>query len=412
MKLLQIIITFCVCVIGSQTKGPLVLTPYLEKNQIQQAQQAAKVKNQKLFGNVVSYSGYFTVNKKFNSNTFFWFFPSEKGNWTENPILLWLNGGPGSTSMFGVGYSFTNKGGRPSTLWGFGEDLYNALTQFFQLFPKLKKCDFYLTGESYAGKYLSALGYQIDQRNVNASSKINLKGVIIGNGFFYPKYSVSKINELVYSLGLLDEYQKIQVDVLKRLTLISIDLKQWVTASKLALQLNKLLIDFTGFSSIYNIAYPKGTTTEQEGFMNKFVQREDVKKAIHTENVTFNVYNFQVNVMDYLDNLMQDVTPWIEHLLNKYPVLFYNGHWDILASYTGTTAALRSLDFRGSQQYRNATRQKWYVNQELAGYIKKGGNLVEVLIRNAGHMAPTDQPLWTLKLITNFIANYSVVCTS
>jgi len=51
-----------------------------------------------------------------------------------------------------TGYSFTrsNDGyARNETV--VGEDLYNALLQFFQLFPDLQKNEFYVTGESYAG---------------------------------------------------------------------------------------------------------------------------------------------------------------------------------------------------------------------------------------------------------------------
>ena len=36
-------------------------------------------------------------------------------------------------------------------------------------------------------------------------------------------------------------------------------------------------------------------------------------------------------------------------------------------------------------------------SHELAGFIKKGGNLRLVLVRNAGHSVPTNQPLWALR---------------
>lgn len=38
-----------------------------------------------------SYAGYFTVNKEYNSNLFFWFFPAEV-NTDDAPVLLWLQG--------------------------------------------------------------------------------------------------------------------------------------------------------------------------------------------------------------------------------------------------------------------------------------------------------------------------------
>lgn len=40
---------------------------------------------------IESYAGYFTVNKQYNSNIFFWFFPAMK-NPDDAPVLLWLEG--------------------------------------------------------------------------------------------------------------------------------------------------------------------------------------------------------------------------------------------------------------------------------------------------------------------------------
>lgn len=50
-------------------------------------------------------------------------------------------------------------------------------------------------------------------------------------------------------------------------------------------------------------------------------------------------------------------------------------------------------------------RYEWYVEKELAGYVKQAGNLTEVLVRNAGHMVPTDQPKWAWDLISRFTRN-------
>jgi vitellogenic carboxypeptidase-like protein len=135
------------------------------------------------------HSGFFTIDSTANSNTYFVFSKSLDGN-QDAPILLWLQGGPGASSMFGLfteigpfninanmsvepralswnqnyhlliidnplgtGFSFTDSAAAMATnQTTVGHDLYLALSQFFELFPTLRKNDFYVTGESYAGK--------------------------------------------------------------------------------------------------------------------------------------------------------------------------------------------------------------------------------------------------------------------
>ncbi|KAH6919843.1 hypothetical protein HPB50_029171 [Hyalomma asiaticum] len=106
------------------------------------------------------------------------------------PVVLWLQGGPGGSSLFGLfvehGPYLVAKGGVPElreTTWaqrysmiyidnpvgaGFsftehddgyarnqedvGRELHEALQQFFTLFDEYAANDFYATGESYAGE--------------------------------------------------------------------------------------------------------------------------------------------------------------------------------------------------------------------------------------------------------------------
>lgn len=55
---------------------PLFLTPLIESGKINEARKEATVEHNEI-GAVSSYSGYFTVNKEYNSNLFFWFFPAQ-----------------------------------------------------------------------------------------------------------------------------------------------------------------------------------------------------------------------------------------------------------------------------------------------------------------------------------------------
>jgi vitellogenic carboxypeptidase-like protein len=173
-----------------------------------------------------SFSGYLTVNKDYNSNMFFWFFPAQNGNKPDTPVMLWLQGGPGASSLFGLftevgpiyidgnnniqlrpvtwnknyhllfidnpvctGYSFTsNDSGYARSQDDVARDLYSALTQFFQIYTDYANNPFIVTGESYAGKYVPSITYKIHVENQNPQVKvrINLAGLSMGNGWTDP----------------------------------------------------------------------------------------------------------------------------------------------------------------------------------------------------------------------------------
>ena len=74
-----------------------------------------------------------------------------------------------------------------------GADLLAALSQFFELFPGERANPLYVTGESYAGKYVPACAYAIHARNAQLPplKRINLQGISIGDGAFAPEVQLS-----------------------------------------------------------------------------------------------------------------------------------------------------------------------------------------------------------------------------
>jgi hypothetical protein len=84
----------------------------------------------------------------------------------------------------GVGFSYS---GHPEdySKWNddkTADDTYHFLLNFFEKYPQFANHEFYISGESYAGHYIPTLAYRIDQGNLAAKQKINLKGMLIGNG--------------------------------------------------------------------------------------------------------------------------------------------------------------------------------------------------------------------------------------
>lgn len=61
--------------IGTIDSKPLFLTPYIESGQLDKGRRLSEVNG--LTGlDLESYSGFLTVNKTYDSNMFFWFFPA------------------------------------------------------------------------------------------------------------------------------------------------------------------------------------------------------------------------------------------------------------------------------------------------------------------------------------------------
>jgi len=164
------------------------------------------------------YSGY--LEGESGNYLHYWFVESQ-GDPTSDPLVLWLNGGPGCSSLdglleengpihidqdgnpylnpyawntaanviylespVGVGFSYSDSGDYSST----DDDTvslnnYLALQSFFAEYPEYYSRDFYIAGESYGGIYVPTLAVRV----LNGDLPINFVGIAIGNGMLsYP----------------------------------------------------------------------------------------------------------------------------------------------------------------------------------------------------------------------------------
>lgn len=161
------------------------------------------------------FSGYLTGSE--GKQLHYWFTESSN-NPVDDPVVLWMNGGPGCSSLLGL---FTELG--PYRMNPDGETLseniyawntvanvlyleapacvglsydtndncttnddetalsnYNALKDFFlNKFPEYRENDFYITGESYAGIYVPTLAVNVLEGQ--GDFNINLQGFAVGN---------------------------------------------------------------------------------------------------------------------------------------------------------------------------------------------------------------------------------------
>uniref|UniRef100_A0A146L0Q8 Venom serine carboxypeptidase n=1 Tax=Lygus hesperus TaxID=30085 RepID=A0A146L0Q8_LYGHE len=418
---------------------PLILTPYLKGNRREEGKKAARVPD--ILPGVESYSGFFTVNEKYDSNMFFWFFPTETGQ-KDAPVILWLQGGQGVSSLVGTfmengpfrlldgptairntyywsenlnvlyidnpvgaGFSFTkNDSGFPDSLEEVGEDLYSAVVQFFDLFPEYEKNEFFIAGESYGAKYVTALARRI-HKDTAKPTKMNLVGISIGNGWIDPLRMVDYSNYL-WNLGFID------LETYRIFSRIEENIRSLILSCKYV-EASKALDEYIrGNVSIFtNVAelnqyfnYVNPTVTGNDKLLREFLKQPEIRDVIHVGHVEFGKQS--AHVRKHLEaDVMKSVLLWLEQLMNHYRVLLYNGQLDVFCAYPTTMNYVEKMEWSGIEVYRAAERKLWHVVNDLAGYAKTARNFTEVLVRDAGHMVPADKPLWAQDMILHFTKN-------
>nr|XP_048296102.1 probable serine carboxypeptidase CPVL [Myodes glareolus] len=425
---------------------PLFLSPYIKAGKIKEGQKKSTVSPFPGMS-LKSYSGYLTVNKTYNSNLFFWFFPAQVDP-KNAPVVLWLQGGPGGSSMFGLfeehgpyvitrdmtvlardfpwtttfsmlyidnpvgtGFSFTD------SLQGYAvneddiaKDLYSALIQFFKLFPEYATNNFYVTGESYAGKYVPAIAHYIHTLNPSRDFKIHLEGIAIGDAYSDPESIIGGYATFLYQIGLLDEEQQKHFQKQCSKCIEHIKEQNWIKAFEI---LDKLLDgdltndlsyfqNVTGCTNYYN--FLQCTELEDQSYYGKFLSLPQVREAIHVGNRTF---SDGADVEKYLrEDTLQSVKPWLVEIMDHYKVLLYNGQLDIIVAAVLTERSLMTMNWKGSKEYKTAQRKVWKIfksDNDVAGYVRQVDKFCQVIVRGGGHILPHDQPLRSFDMISRFI---------
>jgi len=390
---------------------------------------------------VESYSGFLNVDKVNNGNMFFWFFPAESDR--ENaPLVIWLQGGPGGSSMFGLlklhgpilttadendvltgvaanpdswgkkhnmlyidnpvgaGFSFSDK--MPTTQQEITENLYEFMQQWLTLFPMYQPNPFYPFGESYAGKYVPSLTKYIHEMNEadNEKIKINLAGMGIGDGWMSPQHNGRYANFL-YQVGLIDGNQRdIALDMEADAQTLIDDGQYTAAWQSWNVEFDYVLTNM-GCDYYYNIALcdfdPKEDNYED------FCNLESTRQAIHVGNMPFpnpgNVYGSMIGV--FMETQMHD----IEFVLDQgYKTLIYDGNFDIICNHSGVLDMLADLQWIGKSAYDKAGRSVYthHASGDVVGYLTSAESLRVLVVRNAGHMVPLSQPPYAQQMMEEF----------
>ncbi|KAF2143467.1 uncharacterized protein K452DRAFT_269012 [Aplosporella prunicola CBS 121167] len=399
---------------------------------------------------VKQYSGYLDDEEN-DKHLFYWFFESR--NDPENdPVVLWLNGGPGCSSLTGlfmelgpasinkkievvhnpyswnsnasvifldqpvnVGYSYS--GGSVSNTVAAGKDVYALLTLFFKQFPQYAHQDFHISGESYAGHYIPVFASEILSHK---KRNINLKSVLIGNGLTDGLTQYEHYRPMACGDGgwpaVLDESECQAMDnALPRCqSLIQSCYNSesvWSCVPASIYCNNALLAPYqrTG-QNVYDV---RGKCEDSSnlcyselGWIAKYLNEDKVMKAVGAEVSSYDSCNFDIN-RNFLfqGDWMQPFHRLVPGILKEIPVLVYAGDADFICNWLGNKAWTEALEWPGKKDYAPAPMKdlKLGGSGEKIGSVKSSGNFTFLRVHAGGHMVPYDQPEASLDMLNRWL---------
>lgn len=372
---------------------PLVITEMLKAGNYAQAQKMSKVDLSAWGWNskAAMHSGFMALDPRGsaqNRETFFWYSAAQKDVQTHEAA---------------------------------GEDLRNAVSQFFMLFPHLRANDLYITGESYAGKWVPAAAYTIHTFNQAATkeTKINLKGISIGDGAMDPGAQFQGFGDLLWYMGMVDsserkKFQEYEATIQTKLgnddnegafetfdEMLNGDFYPYPT----------YYANVTGMTTNYFNMQLAPDATPLGGDFVDWLNTPEVRAKIHVGGRSYAPENQTVE-FQLKAAWMQGVVPMLVPLMENYKVLIYSGQNDVILGPPLTEQFLLTLDWSGKDKYASAPKTVWRRSDkgvgsklpDVCGYVRTVGNFTQAVVRGAGHMVPGDQPERALDLMHHFIS--------
>ncbi|XP_038692282.1 serine carboxypeptidase-like 45 [Tripterygium wilfordii] len=404
------------------------------------------------------YAGYVTIDEKQQRALFYYFVEAETDP-ASKPLVLWLNGGPGCSSIgagafvehgpfkpskgvllkndyswnkvanmlylespAGVGYSYSaNKSFYNSVNDDItARDNLEFLNRWFTKFPEYKGRDFFITGESYGGHYVPQLAELIIQSKL----KFNLKGIAIGNPLLEFNTDFNSVAEFWWSHGLISDssyemfntvcnYSQIRrqhqsgtltpgcSDVNRQ---VSREISKFVDAYDVTLDV--CLPSIASQSHRLNKGLYMGkidVCVEDE--TTTYLNQKDVLEALHARLVGVPQWTVCSDVLKYeMQNLEVPTLSVLGVLIKSgIRILVYSGDQDSVIPLTGTRGLVNGL---AKQLGLNTTvpYRVWFEGRQVGGWTQIYGDILSyATIRGASHEAPFSQPERSLVLFNAFV---------
>ncbi|KAL9322735.1 hypothetical protein ACSQ67_010788 [Phaseolus vulgaris] len=393
------------------------------------------------------HAGYYSLPRSKAARMFYFFFESR--NRKDDPVVIWLTGGPGCSSELalfyengpfqltknlslvwndygwdkasniifvdqptGTGFSYTSdESDIRHDEEGVSNDLYDFLQAFFKEHPQFTKNDFYITGESYAGHYIPALASRVHQGNkAKEGIHINLKGFAIGNGLTNPEIQYQAYTDYALDRGLIEKADYNSINKLLPSCKQAIEAcgteggETCETSLYVCNRIFNRIMNIAGDVNYYDIRKKcVGDLCYDFSEMEEFLNKKTVRDALGVGELDFvscssTVYSAMMQ--DWMKNLEAGIPALLE---DGIKVLVYAGEEDLICNWLGNSRWVQAMQWSGQKEFGASGTVPFLVEGAEAGLLKSHGPLAFLKVYEAGHMVPMDQPKAALTMLRSWM---------
>ncbi|XP_074318420.1 serine carboxypeptidase-like 45 [Silene latifolia] len=322
--------------------------------------------------NFKQFAGYVTVDEAQQRHLFYYFVEAET-NPQSKPLVLWLNGGPGCSSVgygafmehgpfrptenglvvneyswnkeanmlyletpVGVGFSYSsNKSFYKSVNDEItAKDNLVFLQKWLTKFFEYKKSDLFITGESYAESKNDETGHYVPQLAeliLKTNLQTNLKGIALGNPLLEFNTDFNSRGEYLWSHGIISDatYDLLQ-NVCNYSQILRRSFKQALTPECRMVK-NKMDSQTTDYLNLYDVIVDV-CLHEQTRFLTalkddkidpcqddkttNYLNKQEVQKALHAQLVGVTKWSLRSSVVNYTaDDAQVSTLPLLANLM-------------------------------------------------------------------------------------------------
>ncbi|AEC07397.1 Alpha/Beta hydrolase fold [Arabidopsis thaliana x Arabidopsis arenosa] len=377
-------------------------------------------------------TGYIGIGEEENVQFFYYFIKSDK-NPQEDPLIIWLNGGPGCSCLSGLFFengplALKNKvynGSVPSLVsttysWtktaniifldqpvgsGFSysktpiertsdtsevKKIHEFLQKWLIKHPQFLSNPFYVVGDSYSGMIVPALVHEISKGNyICCNPPINLQGYVLGNPITHIEFEQNFRIPYAHGMSLISDELYESLKRICKGNYFSVDPSN-KKCLKLVEEYHKCTDNINSHHTL--IANCDDSNTQHISpdcyyypyhLVECWANNESVREALHVDKGSIGEWIRDHRGIPYKSDIRSSIPYHMNNSINGYRSLIFSGDHDITMPFQATQAWIKSLNYSIIDDWR-----PWMIKGQIAGYTRTYSNkMTFATVKGGGHTA-------------------------